>query len=69
MSRLLDGQMPRMDGYEAAASIRLLPDPKKRNIKIIALTASAFKGDKERCLDAGMDDYLSKVSLFQPCIK
>lgn len=53
--------MPKIDGYEASKAIRLLDDPKKSNIKILALTASAFKGNKERCLDAGMDGYLSKV--------
>lgn len=49
-----------MDGYEATAHIRRLEDPHRRNIKIIALTASAISGDKERCLTGGMDSYLSK---------
>lgn len=53
--------MPKMDGYVASKAIRNLDDPKKSNIRIIALTASAFKGDKERCLNSGMNGYLAKV--------
>ena len=49
-----------MDGYEATVNIRRLPDPHRRSIKIIALTASAISGDKERCITSGMDSYLSK---------
>jgi CheY-like chemotaxis protein len=58
---LMDCQMPEMDGYEAAASIR---DPRSgaRNpqIPIIALTASAMKGDRDKCLQMGMNDYIAK---------
>lgn len=57
-----DGQMPKMDGYEASKAIRLLDDASKSSIKTIAPTASAFKGDRERCLSAGMDGYLAKVN-------
>ncbi len=62
---LLDMQMPVMDGYETAASIRS-PQSKVLNpdIPIIAMTARAMQGDREKCLEAGMNDYVSKpVSL------
>ncbi|KAG9038818.1 hypothetical protein FRB95_014367 [Tulasnella sp. JGI-2019a] len=57
---LMDGQMPEMDGYEATKRIRQSTCTSVRNIKVIALTASAIRGDKERCLGAGMDAYLPK---------
>ena len=55
---LMDVQMPQMSGYEASEKIRQLKEGK--DTKIIALTAGTVKGEKERCLEAGMDDYLSK---------
>ncbi|WP_100642748.1 response regulator [Alteromonas facilis] len=56
---LMDCQMPEMDGYETTRHIRQM-DNDKASIKIIAVTANAFDDDRERCMIAGMDDYVSK---------
>ena len=57
---LMDCQMPVLDGYDATRLIRKDKDAIVRSVLIIAMTASAIRGDKERCLEAGMNNYLAK---------
>ena len=61
---LMDCQMPVMDGFDATRRIREFEQKSGRHVPIVAMTANAMQGDREACLDAGMDDYVSKpVSL------
>ena len=57
---LMDVQMPNMDGHEATRIIRQKEQTSGRRTPIVAMTASAMKGDEERCLESGMDDYIAK---------
>ena len=57
---LMDIQMPIMDGYEATRQIRKLPNPETANIPIVAMTANAFEEDRQKALEAGMNEHVSK---------
>lgn len=56
----MDIQMPNMNGYDATMAIRALPDKRKANIPIIAMTANAFEEDKRNARNAGMNGHVAK---------
>ena len=66
---LMDVQMPRMNGYEATEKIRKMEATTGSRKPIIGLTANAMKGDKEKCLQSGMDAYLTKPIIKEDLYK
>ena len=57
---LLDCQLPGVSGYDIAAGLRKLEEKSGEHIPVIGMTANALEGDRQKCLQSGMDDYLSK---------
>lgn len=62
---LMDCRMPIMDGYEATTAIRKAEETTGGHVPIVGITAYAFDGDREKCLAAGMDDYVTKPLSLQ----
>ncbi|WP_246014723.1 MASE3 domain-containing protein [Geomonas oryzae] len=65
---IMDVQMPRVNGFEATRSIREIEAGREGRIPILAMTAHAMKDDEQRCIAAGMDDYISKPIDFRECL-
>ncbi len=68
---LMDCQMPQFDGYQATVGIRVMEQTtqQKKRCPIVALTASAMRGDREKCLSVGMDDFLAKPFKSQELVE
>lgn len=65
---IMDVQMPRVNGFEATRNIRDIEVERGGRVPILAMTAHAMKDDEQRCIDAGMDDYISKPIDFRECL-
>ncbi|WP_328745417.1 MASE3 domain-containing protein [Geomonas anaerohicana] len=66
---IMDVQMPHLDGFEATRTIRELEQQRGGRLPILAMTAHAMKQDEDRCIAAGMDDYISKPIDFRECLQ
>ena len=64
----MDCQMPEMDGFEATHAVRNREAGDGGHVWIVAMTANAMEGDRERCIDSGMDDYIAKPVKLEPLL-